>query len=111
MSKFVIYKAISPLGYPVEIMTDGLPSKVTYEKLFVDEEMRIMKIEATGAKVVKEVAQVPTPQKPLEATTQSQEKFCGTCGLKMTMRSGVGKTGKAWTGWFCSDKSHEPIWG
>ena len=105
MSKFVIYKAISPLGYPVEIMTDGLPSKVTYAKLFEDEVTRIMTIEATGARVVKEVT------KPLEATTQSQEKFCGTCGLKMTMRSGVGKTGKAWTGWFCSDKSHEPIWG
>ena len=105
MSKFVIYKAISPLGYPVEIMTDGLPSKTTYAKLFEDEATRIMKIEQTGARVVKEVT------KPLEATTQSQEKFCGTCGAKMEFKTGTSaKTGKPWKGWFCEDKTHEPVW-
>jgi len=105
MSKFVIYKVISPLGYPVEIMTDGLPSKTTYAKLFENEATRIMKIEQTGAKVIKEVT------RPLEATTQSQEKPCGTCGEKMELRSGVSKTGKAWKGWFCpKDKTHEPVW-
>jgi hypothetical protein len=105
MSKYLVYKVITPLGYKVDLWTSASKKSPTYADLFADEEMRIMKIEATGAKVVKEET------KPLEATTQSQERFCGTCGEKMDFRSGTSKTGKPWKGWFCpKDKTHEPIW-
>ena len=35
---------------------------------------------------------------------------CKVCGKQLTRRDGVSKTGKAWAGWFCEDKGHEPQW-
>ena len=118
MSKFIIYKVLSPLGYPVEIMSDGKPGSVTYEKLFENEEMRIMKIEATGAEVLKEVANViPVAESAPQATTAPQEHHCDTCTAPMVFKQGISaKSGKPWSGWFCpnatrEDKTtHLPIW-
>jgi hypothetical protein len=114
MSKFLIYHAVSPLGYKIDIMSDGLPGKVTYEKLFEDEEMRIMKIEATGAKVLKEVAQVvQAPQRPLASTTAPQATFCDVHKVEMKERDGkygkfyshAQKNGDIWE--YCTGKG----WG
>ena len=35
---------------------------------------------------------------------------CKVCGKQLTFRTGINKAGKAWKGWFCEDKSHEPQW-
>jgi len=114
MSKFAIYHIITPLGYEVDIMTDGKPGGITYEELFANEEMRIMKIEATGAKVLKEVSQVvQAPQKPLASTTTPQATFCEVHKVEMKERDGkygkfyshAQKNGDIWE--YCTGKG----WG
>lgn len=37
---------------------------------------------------------------------------CKECGSAMIKKSGTAKTGKQWTGWFCTaDSKHKPEWG
>jgi hypothetical protein len=112
--KYLIYDVISPLGYKIKLWTDGLPGKLTYEQLFEDEETRIMKIEATGAKVLKEVSQVvQAPQKPLASTTTPQATFCEVHKVEMKERDGkygkfyshAQKNGDIWE--YCTGKG----WG
>ena len=107
--KYVVYHAISPLGYPVDIWTNGEEDKVTYEKLFEDEAMRLMTIEKTGAKVLKDVP--PVVQSTLQVTTTPQEYHCVTCDNLMFYKEGISvKNNKPWKGYFCSEKGHMPKW-
>ncbi len=47
---------------------------------------------------------------PLESTTLSEKHHCGACGKEMTPKQGTSKAGKAWKGWFCENRDHEPQW-
>ena len=118
MSKYLVYNVLTPLGYHAELWTSAGKKNPTYKDLFADEATRIMKIEKTGAKVVKDVPF--TPIRPLDATTQSpsvvpdaaaQVKHCQSCGTAMNYREGTSKAGKPYRGFFCpTDKTHEVIW-
>ena len=87
--KYLVYKILTPLGYQADLWTSAGKKNPTYQDLFADEETRIMRIEATGAKVLKEApSAVSTPQKPLEATTAPQATFCGVHQVEMKEREG-----------------------
>jgi hypothetical protein len=108
--KYLVYKIITPLGYPAEIWTNGEPDKVTYEKLFEDEPTRLMMIEKTGAKVLKDVPQAnqATPQ----ATSAPQTiPVCGIHNIPMVWKTGISKaTGKPYAFWACSGKMPDGGW-
>jgi len=110
--KYLIYHVTTPLGFSADIMTDAGKKEPTYADLVIDEEMRIMEMEKAGFKVLKDVPNVvPAPQSVPQATTQSQEHHCATCGNLMIYKEGISaKTGKPWKGWFCSEKGHEVQW-
>lgn len=83
--KYAVYKAISPLGYPVDLMTDGKEDGNTWEKVFEDEPMRIMAIEKLGAKVLKDV---PQEVKPTPQATTVRPGYCLLHDVEMEKKEG-----------------------
>ena len=66
-------------------------------------------LEKQGFTLLKEnVPQVV--QKPLESTTQSQERLCAVCGKALIYKEGVNKVGKPYKGWFCIERDHPVVW-
>ena len=108
--KYIVYKAISPLGYPISIWTNGEDDKITYEKLFEGEETRIMVIEKTGAKVLKDV--FPSSSTAPQMTIAPQiVPTCGIHNIPMIWKTGVSKTtGKPYAFWACSGKMPDGGW-
>lgn len=108
--KYLVYKITTPLGYPAELWTNGEDGKITYEKLFEDEPSRLMMIEKTGAKVLKDVPHVaPAPQRASQSTTQAP--ICGIHNIPMVWKTGVSKTsGKPYAFWACSGKMTDGGW-
>lgn len=53
------------------------------------------------------------PQEPTsQPTSQGETKFCGQCGKPMAFKSGFNQAKqKAWSGYFCPEKGHPPVWG
>ncbi len=108
--KYLVYKIITPLGYPAELWTNGEADKVTYEKLFEDEPTRLMMIEKTGAKVLKDVPQM-TQATPQATTAPQTIPVCGIHNIPMTWKTGISKTtGKPYAFWACSGKMPDGGW-
>lgn len=61
---------------------------------------------------VKTVQDVAEDRDPFETHVPIEnERLCGECGATMKHKSGTGKTGKKWSGYFCtSGAKHSPIW-
>lgn len=108
MSKYAVYHIISPLGYKVDVWTDGGKKDPTFKELFENEVTRVMKLEQAGCKI-ETTNTLPAPVAP-QATTPSQDRFCTTCGNKLTYKEGTSKAGKPYKGYFCSERGHEPQW-
>lgn len=108
--KYIVYHAISPLGYKIDIWTNGEDDKITYEKLFEDEPTRLMMIEKTGAKVLKDVPQAPQVA-PQADTGIKITPICGIHNIPMNWKTGISKTtGKPYAFWSCSGKMPDGGW-
>lgn len=94
------YKVKSPSGVVCEYTKIGKKASELIDNFDTSANW----FEKQGWEVVKD------GKNPVEATTQSQKRYCGVCGQEMQFKQGMSKTGKPWKGWFCQTKGHEPIW-
>jgi hypothetical protein len=86
-------------------------SAITYSRRYGLQSMLFMSAEDDDG----EKATIHAPIKSNELvrepiTNNGLEVFCATCKGKMTMKTGVNKDGKKWTGYFCDNKDHAPRW-
>jgi hypothetical protein len=66
----------------------------------------------TNAKVLLDwlAAQSFGPDSQPTSEPGGETRPCPECGEPMKHRRGTAKSGKEWSGWFCSVRSHKTVW-